>query len=543
MTENRWKPQGKWIVQAIDHKIDTPDENATPKRWRSFSPGMWSLYKNFIRALQQPILWDEFTYDLYDTLSRYMLPEQPPETECPECPEPPPPEPSGGGGGGGGNVGILGMTIEELEEIVMGISLRGLLKEIDGKLHFAGNGCDDWCPVPEEGEPTVASVQSAINAGIQAFDDWIEAGSPPVQDVEQVPHDKYEIYTTDDSLKCAKASAIVEHIWQAIAGWKEVMDNLPATVRTATGVGTVLASVFPDVAYGLSMISKVIVLLSQFPSSAVAEQLQTDYEKTDLKHDLLCDLVPRMAAPGLLAGVLRTNRMTDADIVTAFERFEAIVSPHANTRALLGFFPIAEWKAATASRMQTEECGCDDFMPYGYTPPLPEGQMMYSFTDFGFASPAVPFPSDGTEYEEIFVGGQRGVLFGGNPTTIFTVEAGGDYASFLQAIYHFTSPVEITGIKILLSFPDGTPSVFTNWSNKWLVDDDPDTWEFGAGWGNYNDSPEVRALTGTMNAFSIGVETVHTGSARRGSILQVLVSGTFNGSVFTDLPPNEIFES
>ena len=91
MTENRWKPQGKWIVQAIDHKIDTPDENATPKRWRSFSPGMWSLYKNFIGALQQPILWDEFTYDLYDTLSRYMLPEHVVLAQNSVVPELPPP--------------------------------------------------------------------------------------------------------------------------------------------------------------------------------------------------------------------------------------------------------------------------------------------------------------------------------------------------------------------------------------------------------------------------------------------------------------------
>lgn len=472
--------------------------------------------------------------------------------ECPDCPEPPenPPEPPKNGAGGGMSVvqevGILGLTVHELEEmILMFPNMRPIYGWVDGVLSYWDAGCCEYRPFPViSGDAPVGGTIEALTAGVQSLDDWIAGGQTPTEDIADVPHEKLTIYTTDDSLKCAKATAIVEHIFQSIAGWKDVMDNMPTTISTATGVGLVLASVFPGVQYVLGMISKVVALLSAVPAGVVAGQLQTDFEKQAEKQALICDLVPRMTAPGLVGGFLKTNRMTDADIIVAFERFEAIVQPHANTRSLLGFFPIIEWKQATASRMETEECGCDDFLPHGYNPPLPEGQMMLEFAEFGYASPAFLFPVAGSPYPAIYADGRRGEVFGTSAWATELTDVGGGYETgFLQAVFLFTSPVTISQISALFTFPDGTPSNDVQFGMAHFSIDNGGEWEDGIGWGSINEFPEIYVSARDINGFAIAARGTNQGTFRRVVLSQVLVSGTFLGEPFINLPVGQVFSA
>ena len=307
-----------------------------------------------------------------DARERYLAGECcPDDVQPPPAPPVPPLPPIFGGGGG--QVGSLGMTIEELEEIIMGcLDISNSIRWNEATSQIEVWSCQNgWVALP--GFVGTIPASSAIQAGMQSFDEWVASGAPPTAPLNDLTHDRYDVYTTDDSLKCAKATAIVNHIWDAIEGWHGVADDLPTTVMTSVAFGALITSWFQPLSMALHAIGQAFALFTNIPSAEVMARLETDLAKTALKEEWLCALVDRMEAPGLLAGALKTNRMTSADIAVAFELFEDIVNPHETTRALLGFFSVEEWKQATAARAQSEECGCDAYLPLGYLAPSAQG--------------------------------------------------------------------------------------------------------------------------------------------------------------------------
>lgn len=529
--------KGELIVGSVTDKYPSPpaNDNASPKRWRSFSPFWWSVVQGLIEGLTQRILWQEWNNELHDEIVKHMLPE---EVECEDCPEPPPPKPpkSGGGGGGGGLVGEFGLTIEELEGLIA-MSVQKI-KWIDGILHVQYFGCCDLVPVEGMSVPVASTVDKPYYD--ITLENWEQLGKPPIGDYPVLPHEN-PLYVTEDSKRCAKATAL--------AG---TMRDTLELIETALVAGAASSG-----AFSLTLAAEVIaagivtggwavafLIVTNIAAAVVAEDASILVsEVNELRNDeefwetFLCTLVG-VVTPGEKIDPLDIKQLT---LYMSLERGE-------DTAwwlwKVLQQFPVVYWQELTQNEVATTDCGCSQYLPIGVNPPLPEGAVKFQFKEFGHASDSFPFAADGTPYNAVLVGGARGEMFGGSPSTEHVFITGeGNHAGYMQAVFEFTAPVTVTGIKLFFTYPNGTPSETQSWSNKLFTTTDDGEWLHGAGWGTIDENPEVRASGADLTAFSVALRTSHAGSDRRIVLSSVLVSGVYLGEVFTDLPVDTVFQT
>lgn len=393
---------------------------------------------------------------------------------CPECPEPeqpPPPPPQAGGPSP--EMGRLGLTLEQLEDFfIMGSFLRGQLAWINGKLHFASDGCDGWCEVPViSGSSPSGLTPEAIKAltqGTLSLDGWIEAGSPPIAEVGNLMHDN-PIYTTDSSLKCAKATAIVNEMWNVIAGFREMADELGGTTITVSGVAGLIAAIFSGGwSIAISIVGAIVGFLLDIPMADLSVRLASVEGNTVSKEELICDLVERMEPTVNLSGLL-LNKMTAKDVQTALERFEEIVPHHQNVRDILGFFPIDSWIEVVSKQVVSTECGCDDFLPHGYTPPDLQGAI-FNFDEMVYAmtinSSTLPLNDlAGLPFELLPLSPDSGQRLGiDNYRTTYSGadNAGGAANKYttLAVLYQFSEPTDIDELRFDVALNNAPTGAF-----------------------------------------------------------------------------------
>lgn len=394
MPESRYKPPGKWVVQALDHKFAPFDDNASPRRWRSFSPQMWANYLGWVRGLQQKALWTSYPDELYDTLAQYMLEEEPPETECPACPDceecPPPKPPPPTGGSGAAAVGRLGLTIEELEDFIMGWTLRGQIAYVDGKLCYWSDGCCDWVPVPSESgssetPPPSAQVQAAITAGLLGFGDWEEAGEPTLPEVPSAPHNNPS-YTTMDSIRCAKATALVEVLKKFLIA----LEGSFAAISAGTGITIAFfiqqlgaALVTGGLSLGATaLLALGMLLFSLFGTvsvSVMAAQVLEWLADDSMWDDLVCTLS---------GAVLPSDKIEDEDIKQLLYYYFAAAGTGTEdwAKAVLYSVPMQFFKQSAQLVFSDTECGCEDYLPHSYEPPQVAGFKLSQMRLFGGGS-------------------------------------------------------------------------------------------------------------------------------------------------------------
>lgn len=537
-------PHDELIVASIDDVYPSPPEgdSASLKRWRSFSPFWWAVIQGLIEGLTQPILWREWSDDLHDEIVKHFLPEEP---ECEDGKGSPDKKYSSGGEEPA--VGELGYTLEELEEMIMIVHMRPQFAYIGGIVHYYDAGCCEYLPLPTvEGEapaPTTSAAIAAIAGGLVTMNNWEALGSPETGTVyPPIPHDN-PLYQTDDSLACVKATALAN----SMRGWLNasadgVAESALSTMALVTIIDTIATYFNLAIAAAGSVAGMIWTIAVGTTAADWVSQFEAAADDPNWP-ELICDLVPRMSPVIDPVGLLKGTTVTESDYVALLEVMNDHITMGMKVVQVINAMPMSLFLNDARASVSNTDCGCNNFLPYGALPAVPSGSFMYSLSSqFGFASAGVPMPDDLAPYEAVFDGGSRGVIFGGDPTTEFDNESGGTYTSFLQAVFGFTDDVHINGIKMLFAFPDGVPDL-VNWSNKYFTTEGGGQWKYGAGWGNYNDAPEVRSTQADLTAMSIGIWTGHAGAPRRASIVQVLISGTYLGDVFIDLPPETIFEA
>jgi len=197
----------------------------------------------------------------------------------------------------------------------------------------------------------VASTSASGDAGALGVDGWIEAGSPAIADAPPVPHQN-EFYTTMDSLKCAKATAIVNEIWNVLTIGDAVADANNVT-QVLAGIAGALGAFNWVIGYavgsGYALASAVWTLLTGAGFAEYAEGMNDVYMNTDAKAELICDLVDRMTTP-VKIGAWTMMVMTADDIKIALERFEEIVPHDDFVRETLGLFSIDGWLSVVTER-------------------------------------------------------------------------------------------------------------------------------------------------------------------------------------------------
>lgn len=513
------------VIGLVDHLlIKGVWENKTPEQW------------------QQIQIWTE------EVPSLLAICEEP--EPCPECPEPEQPITPPITGGGSSPVGRLGLSLEELEEFIMGWSLRGQLKYVNGILCYWSDGCCDWVPVDSEGTPPPAVTSPTLGAiaeGLVGLTEWTNSGKPPLSGNSQPIPPVSDFYNTDDSLACVKATSIVLAIRQLLTDTSEgVLESafwstavLGAIGGYLTFAGKSLAELWDlmTILWGAS-----VGATATDRQNSIAEALD-DFE--GVWEDVICAAVDKME-PMVIFGGLKMNRITENDYLEVVTLIKSIVEPDGYVNKILDTYPLSSILAKARERLATTECGCEQYLPYGYDVPTPEGSLEYNFVQFAEGSTWGVNPTWlGLPYAGAFDGGSTGLLVSGRPKGIQNYTTPPAFESAFSAHYHLSSPAEIRQLKVAWSFPAGEAAVRLH---IMCLPTGSEVWEYFD--GAYSDEAAPFATTLTSNHagieitdFIVIVNTYypHDGPQKPAHLTSILMSGEFLGNTFSELGIGEVY--
>lgn len=300
--------------------------------------------------------------------------------ECEDCP---PPKPKPPVTGGGVEVGRLGFTLEQLEDFFMGSWLRGQLAWIDGKLMFAGNGCDEWCEVPviSGSAPTSLSPEAieALSDGSLGLTQWQENGEPSSSGGQSPIPSENPFYTTSDSNACAKASAFIDEMHALLIAVRDGLEESSAATIQQSGLITGILFYTGAGSLPAALLSAYNWFINQMVGRSKAEtvsQINDTLDDSDGWTASYCELVGHMQ-PMVTVGGLTGNRATEKDYNALITVLRDQVPHGTHVDQIYNTFPLSAFLDGVRQRLPTQECKCSSFLPFGYIPPSSEGTIMF----------------------------------------------------------------------------------------------------------------------------------------------------------------------
>lgn len=391
-------------------------------------------------------LWKTVIYDAWDRFETGdCLPDCP---ECPECPEEPEPEKPPKpiiGGGGVENVGRLGLTMDELEEYFMSFSLRGLLAYVDGRLCYWGGDCCGWIPIANEDGTIPAPVSGATTqaAGSMTLSEWVAAGKPAVNGLKPGSHSNPD-YSTEDSVKCAKATVLVNTMRDSTGDiWGAMLAAAGGGAAGAALIAGALMTISFPVAVATAVAFVIISVVSGYGWYTVLDGLEALKEDDTIWDAMLCAMVPEMTAGTAIEGV---------DIETLFYwlRDKAEITPESYEYRILHSLPMSYWIEKAQFQVVDAECGCETYLPFGYVPPVSTGVVSYYKNMVETSNGANTQTKDisTTGYAAYNQSPPHGTKVGGNKfRSTFIGAAGGQYYQAIGLLVEFQDNFDLSNIK------------------------------------------------------------------------------------------------
>jgi hypothetical protein len=437
MPETNHKPDGKWVVQAVDHKFREMDENATPRRWRSFSPDMWAMYVGWIRALQQWAVWEDYNDTVADVLPLYALEEEPPETECPDCPpEPEPPKPTPGQGAGkpGQTVGALGLSIEELEGLLMGSIMD--IRISGGLLQVQYFPCCDWITIGDIAgiaENAAATPPSTLQA---AFDSGALSGilTQPALTPVQAGFDN------PNTLRCVKATAIKYALQTFLVDIRDYVDESVNDLAIIIGGLAAAIALFVPPLRTLISVNLLGNIIKKFGKEAFVDGVNEFLADTEFWEEFVCSTTEDFES---------TESVTGLDLSNFYSYMtQTVLGVSEVVLELVSKMSPTDFQRSINYYIGSVGCECSDYLPAGYVPPSAAGaisfvELAYSMTNTSTA----PFGGlNGLPDEGLPRSPDQGVIVSG--TSWRTTYTGQDFDS--------GEPNKYTQLCILLTMPEET---------------------------------------------------------------------------------------
>lgn len=527
-------PQGRRCVL-----IEIPDERIhIANFWGSLtSLTQWRSWKRDDDKSGKVLatLWKEIIYSAWDRFERGEC--------CPEpepCPEPQPQPQTGGGAGSG--VGSMGYTIEELEEMLLMAITK--IEYRNGELWYR-DGCCDWYRVTEEsGVQFVAS--SAINKPEgQTLQSWAAAGKPNLS-VGQTPvGTDNPFYTTSDSMACAKATAITEFFQTLLS---EVKDGVGTSALSITGLFQALATVsellgFEDT--GLIMEFATVVVGSITGGTALQFSNDVDTALADTHwNEVICASVPKMT-PVVTVGPFTGNLVTEADVNAVYQEALSKIEMSDDVAQVLQTFPLSAIQNKVRQLLPAQDCGCEQFLPYGYVPPVASGSMRITFERLVKMTTGETHtnPLDGDPFSAIDeLSGQDGAISGDFFKTAYTAQAGGYYFNYCGALLKVEGgAIRLDNVAGSLIYETGEPSARID-VEAWTYDSVTEQWE-NPSYVEDTSSPFLTSFSFSAGAkedvtyilIELYCQTTDSGANKQFRINSLNFSGDFNGNGFENL--------
>jgi len=348
--------RNKVYIAWTDAKISAPTErNASAFRyWRSFTRWEWSLVQFLIGGLQRRYIWENWSDDLEQEIIRLMYPENPADVVCPPepGPEPGPEQPPTPPGGTASSTGSLGLSIEELEGLLMGSVMD--IRISGGKLQVQYFPCCDWVDVGNIGA-LVGSLQGTPQSMLDAVTSGLINDMPP----KPISTPVQEGFDNPATLQCVKATAM-KYVFQTyLADLRDWLDEQVNNLTIVLGLLAVFLLATPF--KGLVSQGTLGNILKQFGKQAVIDAINDFLADETFWNDFVCNV----------AGDFEDFQdVTGKDISTfyAYMTTQAVAFGE-EILALLDALSSVDFQNNVSYSMAHVGCDCDQYLPYGYTPP------------------------------------------------------------------------------------------------------------------------------------------------------------------------------
>jgi len=233
--------------------------------------------------------------------------------------------------------------------------------------------CDGWEPIPGQvGASLGAAGLSGSDVGLQA---WEDAGKPNLSAGQTPIASGNPLYTTDASLGCAKATAFVEAIHQWM---QDTRDGIEESGLSILGLMATFESLLAPLGLVSAAGSAASLVFGIFVGTSMEDSIdQFDAALAGIDWDgVICQAVPLMA-PVVTLGLIKANQATEADYAAVIGLIEDSFDVDPKVSQFLHQFPMSVIQADVKKRLPAQDCGCDQYLPYGYTPSADSGKIQF----------------------------------------------------------------------------------------------------------------------------------------------------------------------
>lgn len=452
---------------------------------------------------------------------------------CPPDPEQPP-VPSGG-------VGQLGLTIEELECFYMAcFNIIPLLRFEDGRWQ-GKDDCCNWVDLPGQDAPAVTTSTAAQVAAGMSYQQWVDAGKPPLPTLDGTAHTDTG-YTTAASLQCAKASALVNTMKQFLGEIKENLSSLVDDNLSFSDVVELIAAGF--IIGNLPGAFAVASLLFGAKESAetINEQIDDNLADSEMWLDVICET---------------TERMNNSQVIGTDDVDEVITNWQERDlsgellKQIIYAYPVSTWQKITTSALPDTDCDCEQYLPGGYIKPIPSGSFQFVLdrlygafgTDGLFTEPDIADP-----LSAVNTIGEQGTLVAGYPQTELIANVGSQWRMGAGALLKMSEPATITQLKLNFILPSGEGAGANAVGIAALAfNSDTEEWEDMGGAADTTSpvSDELVASGSWDNVTYIAIGLAFTmadsGAQKQARAVSIRLQGQYGIETFADLELGEIY--
>ena len=414
-----------------------------------------------------------------------------------------------------------------------------------GKLQVQYFPCCDWVNV--EGMTGIVQDTGSTPTTDISFLDWVSNQFPPLPSTPGVPHTNPD-YTTVDSKRCAKATAFVNEMYDDLDVVRDILllydIGTPAVLGIAAALATGLGTA--GVAWGIYLAVAAIVYqsVSEYGIDGAIESLDQFHDDDAMKSSIICQLVDQMVS---------SDKIEDDDVkVAVLAMNDALLlgeEPGPSiAAAMIKALPAYYWKLKAQGAYPDTECGCEQYLPNGYTPPVTNGALADTGTVvYAGVTHSSMVNYSNQPYDQINLTPQGTKVGAGH----FRTKYSGSDNAFGQLSYY-----SAVGILIKLN----TPATINNLKFDLVVNGVPSGASFqtfkarakvyvpATGWVSAGGSEDGNLNPSTQNnitrSFTAG-EATHvlltfmTGNANANltaDVKNIRLTGTVNGQGFLDLP-------
>lgn len=260
-----------------------------------------------------------------------------------------------------------GLSYEELECFYMAcLNIAPLLKVEGGKI-YAKDECCGWVLVAGQDAPFVTTDVAAQVAAGMSYQQWIDSNKPALPALESAEHED-EGYTTEASLQCAKASALVATMRQFM---EEIKDTVTSLVDDNLGFSDVVELLAAGFIIGnIPGVFAVASLIfgARETSETIIEQIDDNLANDEMWSDVICET---------------TERMNNSQVIGTDDVDEVITNWQERDlsgellKQIIYAYPVSTWQKVTTKALPNTDCGCEQYLPFGYVPPIPTGKIHF----------------------------------------------------------------------------------------------------------------------------------------------------------------------